>query len=101
MDQACCKSASIWIYNKFITAAIRGGDLPEIIDELTITAQLLWDRYEYRHYGMFRLTLFRLVLTADETVVDCADEVIWPLRYYVAGTVNAEVYSENSIHTVF
>jgi hypothetical protein len=73
----------------------QGGDLPGIIDELTITAQLLREKYEYRHYGMFRLTLSRLVLTADETAVDCADAVIGPLRYYVAGTVNAEVFTVN------
>jgi hypothetical protein len=71
----------------------QGPDLPGIIDELTITAQLLRDKYEYRYYGMFRLTLSRLVLTADETAVDCADGVIGPLRYYVAGTVNAEVFT--------
>jgi hypothetical protein len=78
-----------------------GTDIPDLIEELTITAQLLRDKYEYRYYGMFRLTLSRLVLIADETAVDCADGVIGPLRYYVAGTVNAEVYSENSIHAVF
>jgi hypothetical protein len=70
-----------------------GGDLPGIIEELTITAQLLRDKYEYRYYGMFRLTLSWLVLTADETAIDCADGVIGPLRYYVAGTVNAEVFT--------
>jgi hypothetical protein len=71
----------------------QGPDFPGIIDELTVTAQLLRDKYEYRHYGMFRLTLTRLVLTADETAVDCADGVIGPLRYYVAGTVGAEVFT--------
>jgi hypothetical protein len=70
-----------------------GGDLPGIIDELTITAQLLRDKYEYRYYGMFRLTLSRLVLLSDETAVDSAGAVIGPLRYYVAGTVNAEVFT--------
>jgi hypothetical protein len=72
-----------------------GGDLPGIIDELTITAQLLRDNYEYRYYGMFRITLTRLVLISDETTVDCADAVIGPLRYYVAGTVNAEVFTNS------
>jgi hypothetical protein len=70
-----------------------GGDLPGIIEELTITAQLLRDKYEYRHYGMFRITLERLVLVSDETAVDCADVVIGPLRYYVVGAVNAEVFT--------
>jgi hypothetical protein len=70
-----------------------GGDLPGIIEELTITAQLLRDKYEYRYFGMFRITLKGLVLVSDETAVDCADAVIGPLRYYVAGTVNAEVFT--------
>jgi hypothetical protein len=70
-----------------------GGDLPGVIEELTITAQLLRDKYEYRHYGIFRITLKRLVLVSDETSVDCADGVIGPLRYYVAGTIQAEVFT--------
>jgi hypothetical protein len=69
-----------------------GPDLPEIIEELTITAQLLRDRYEDRHYGMFRFRLSRLVLIADETAVDCADALIGPLRYYCAGLVQVEVF---------
>jgi hypothetical protein len=69
-----------------------GTDFPDVIEELTITAQLLRDKYEYRHYGMFRITLTRLVLVSDETAVDCADAVIGPLRYYVAGAVQAEVF---------
>jgi hypothetical protein len=44
---------------------------------------------------MFRITLKRLVPTADETAIDCADAVIGPLRYYVAGTVNAEVFTNS------
>jgi hypothetical protein len=76
----------------------QGGDLPQFIEELTVTAQLLREKYEYRHYGMFRITLKRLVLTADETAVDTADAVIGPLRYYVAGTVNAEVFTNSGEH---
>jgi hypothetical protein len=71
----------------------KGNDLPELIEEFSITAQLLRDKYEYRYYGMFRLTLSRLVLTADETAIDCADEIIGPLRYYVTGTIGAEVFT--------
>jgi hypothetical protein len=33
-----------------------GGDIPGIIEELTITAQLLRDKYEYRYFGTFRIT---------------------------------------------
>ena len=73
----------------------QGLDLPGVIEELTITAQLLSDKYEYRHFGMFRITLKRLVLASDETAVDCADGVIGPLRYYVAGTVCAEVFTSS------
>jgi hypothetical protein len=72
-----------------------GGDLPGLIEELTVTAQLLRDRYEYRHCGLFRIRLTRLVLVSDETAVDCADGVIGPLRYYVAGMANAEVFTSD------
>jgi hypothetical protein len=72
-----------------------GTDLPDLIEELTITAQLYREKYEYRYYGMFRLTLTRLIPTADETAVDTGGAVIGPLRYYVAGTVNAEVFTNS------
>ena len=68
-------------------------DLPEIIDELIITAQLLRDKYEYRHFGTFRITVKQLVLTSDETNINTNDTVIGPLRYYVAGTVSTEVFT--------
>jgi hypothetical protein len=70
-----------------------GGDLPGIIDELIITAQLLREKYEYRYYGMFRITLTRLILLSDETAIDSADAVIGPLRYYCAGSFTAEVFT--------
>jgi len=70
-----------------------GADIPEIIDELTITAQLLRDKYEARYFGTFRITIKRLVLTDDETDVNSSDTVIGPLRYYVADTVSAEVFT--------
>jgi hypothetical protein len=73
----------------------KGTDLPGLIEEFTITAQLLRDKYEYRYFGMFRITLTRLVLVSDETAIDCADGVIGPLRYYVAGTVGAEVFTNS------
>jgi hypothetical protein len=71
----------------------QGVDFPDVIDTLTITAPLLRDKYEERHYGMFRFVLTGLALMADETDVDCADAVIGPLRYYCAGTVGAEVFT--------
>jgi hypothetical protein len=73
----------------------QGPDLPGTIEELSITAQLLRDKYEYRYYGTFRITLTRLVLIADETDIDCADGVIGPLRYYCAGVVTGEVYTNS------
>jgi hypothetical protein len=78
----------------------KGSDIPGIIDDLTVTAQLYRENYvselgPLRYYGMFRFTLTRLVLTADETAVDCADAVIGPLRYYCAGTVQAEVFTNS------
>jgi hypothetical protein len=73
----------------------QGPDLPGTIEEMTITAQLLRDTYEYRCFGTFRITLTRLVLTADETDIDCADGIIGPLRYYVAGTMVAEVFTSS------
>jgi hypothetical protein len=74
-------------------ALTQGNDLPDIIDELIITAQLLRTQYELRHYGTFRITIKRLVLTSDETDIKSADAVIGPLRYYVAGTVTTAVFS--------
>jgi hypothetical protein len=70
-----------------------GEDIPNLIEELTITAQLLRTQYEYRYFGTFRITLKRLVLVSDETEIDAADTVIGPLRFYVAGTVNTEVFT--------
>ena len=71
----------------------KGEDLPSHIEELIISAQLLKDSYEYRHFGTFRIIIKRLVLLADETDVNTADAVIAPLRFYVAGTVESEVYT--------
>jgi hypothetical protein len=68
-------------------------DLPTVIDEIVITAQLLRDIYEYRQYGSFRITLRRLVLVSDETEINAVDTVIGPVRYYVAGTVVTQVFS--------
>jgi hypothetical protein len=51
------------------------------------------DKYENRHFGMFRITVKQLVLTSDETLINSSDTVIGPLRYYVAGTVDTEVFS--------
>jgi hypothetical protein len=82
-------NTELWIKR----ALQQGGDIPAIIDEMTFTAQLLRDKYEYRYFGCFRITLKRLVLVSDETQVNTSDTVISPLRYYVAGTVSTEVFT--------
>ena len=70
-------------------------DIPEIIDEMTITAQLTRTQYEQRFYGMFRITIKKLVFLSDETIVETADAVIGPLRYYVTDSVFIEVFSSS------
>jgi hypothetical protein len=81
----------VWIHR----ALEPGTDLPAVIDTMSVTALLLRDKYEFRHYGMFRLTLSRVMLMADETAIDCGDSVIGPLRCYVAGKVSAEVFTNS------
>jgi hypothetical protein len=70
-----------------------GTDLPDIIDELIITTQLLRDKYELRYFGTFRITIKRLVLVSDETEINSTGAVMGPVRFYVAGTVSTEVFT--------
>jgi hypothetical protein len=70
----------------------KGSDFPNNIEEVIITARLMRDKYEYMHFGIFRLTLKKLVLVSDETNVNSTDTVIGPIRYYVSGFVNTEVF---------
>jgi len=79
----------IWIKR----ALQKGSEFPVNIEDLVITAQLLKDKYEYRHFGMFRITLKRLVLISDETEVNTSGAVIGPLRFYVSGGAEAEVFT--------
>jgi hypothetical protein len=69
-----------------------GPDFPQIIDEFIFTVQLQREKYEYKYFGTFRITIKKLVLTSDETNVNSSDTVIGPLRYYVADTVSTEVF---------
>jgi len=92
----------------------READLPSDIDEIAVTARLLKDKYgpsgragkeryngshsaallkEYRYYGTFRITIKKLVLISDETEVNATGAVISPLRFYVTGGVQAEVFT--------
>jgi hypothetical protein len=73
-------------------------DFPSIIEKLTIMAQLYRNKYDCREYGLFRLTLSRLVLMADETTIDSAGAVIGPMRYYCAGGLSTEVFTNNEDH---
>jgi hypothetical protein len=74
----------------------QGSDLPEFIQEMTITARLLRDKYEFGHCGTFRITLFRLFLISDETEVEAADTVMGPVRYYAAGGVTIDVFTNDN-----
>jgi len=69
------------------------NEIPSDIEDLTIIAQLLKNKYENRYYGSFRITLKRLVLVSDETDINSTDAVIAPLRYYVSGNVTTEVFA--------
>jgi len=71
----------------------RGLDIPEVIEEMTITAQLLRDKHEYKYYGIFRISLKKLVLVSDETEINSADTVIGPLRYYISGSAFTEIFN--------
>jgi len=71
------------------------NDVPEKIDELIISARLLNDKYEFRSYGLFRITLKKLVFISDETNVNSSDTVIGSLRHCVMGDVFASVFSSN------
>jgi hypothetical protein len=97
------------IYGLTITVTKKGGtktevrihrirkdneDFPTVIDSLSIQARLFRDYYEWRIPGMFRLTFSRLLLMADETTINAPGPVIGPLRYYCAGSVIAEVFTE-------
>jgi len=83
----------IWIKR----ALQHGTDIPESVEEMIITAQLLRDKYEYRYYGTFRITIKRLVLIGDEAEVNAVGTVISPLRYYVAGSVSTEVFTSGEV----
>jgi hypothetical protein len=72
-----------------------GGEFPTAIESLTVTARLFRDRYEWRAPGTFRLTLSRLLLMTDGTSVNTSGPVIGPLRYYCAGDMTAEVFTES------
>jgi hypothetical protein len=78
-----------WIHRAMNTVA----ELPPIIENLEITAQLFRDHYDYKQFGAFRFNLSRLVLMADETAINTGDTVIGPLRYYCAGGLSADVYN--------
>jgi hypothetical protein len=76
-----------------------GGEFPASIESLTVTARLFRDHAdlrsgEWRLPGTFRLTLSNLLLMTDETSVNTSGPVIGPLRYYCAGNMTAEVFTQ-------
>jgi len=70
-----------------------GTDLPAVIEDMTITAFLIRDKYECRFFGAFRITISKLVLVSDGTEVNTDGAVISPIRYFVFGGVKAEVFT--------
>jgi hypothetical protein len=73
----------------------KGTDIPAVIEDMAIKAQLLRTQYEYRYYGTFRITIKRLVLVSDETEINSTGAVMGPVRFYVAGTVSTEVFTSS------
>jgi hypothetical protein len=66
---------------------------PDIVESLDIEAKLFCNTYEGGVFGMFKLSLTRLVLMADETTVNSVGPVIGPLRYYVGGLVKCDTFT--------
>jgi hypothetical protein len=75
---------------------LKDEDLPGVIDNMTITARLFRDCYEERHTGTFIIHISKLFLMSDETNIDCADAVIGVVRYFVAGEVTTEIFTEGN-----
>jgi len=71
----------------------QGMDIPEVIEEMTIMASLLRDKHEYKYYGLFRISLKKLVLVSDETEINSADAVIGPLRFYISGSASTDIFN--------
>jgi hypothetical protein len=76
-----------------------GGEFPALIESLAVTCRLFRDHAdlrsdEWRLPGMFRLTFSKLLLMTDETSVNTSGPVIGPLRYYCAGDMAAEVFTQ-------
>jgi hypothetical protein len=73
---------------------------PDIVENLDIEAKLFCNTYEGGGFGMFKLSLTRLVLMADETTVNSVGPVIGPLRYYVSGLVHCDVFTNDNSQLV-
>jgi hypothetical protein len=73
-----------------------GFAFPAVIENLTVTARLFRDTYEDRQFGRFVLRLSKLLFVSDETMVQTADAVIGPVRYFAAGDVTAEVFEQKN-----
>jgi hypothetical protein len=74
-----------------------GLEIPELITEMIITSQLLRDKHEFKYYGIFHITLNKLVLVSDETDINSADTVIGPLRYYISGSASTDIFNPTGV----
>jgi uncharacterized protein YrzB (UPF0473 family) len=74
-------------------------ELLDYIEQLTITARLIRDKYEDNQFGRFNITLNNLVLISDETNIESSDAVMGLLRYHANKSVSADVFSfvENAL----
>jgi len=87
------KRKGSWRTELWIKRALKNGpDIPQLIDELCVTAKLVRDKYDKRYFGTFKIRFGNLVRIADGTNVNSVDAVIGPVRYYVSGSVAAEVF---------
>jgi hypothetical protein len=76
----------------FIHRVLKEADLPDVIDAFEIDCLLMRDCYEERRFGRFSVRFERLLKMADETVVDCADGLIGPVRYFCTGGISSEIF---------
>ena len=79
----------LWV-NRALNA---GPDIPRLISDFCVTAKLVREKYDKRYFGTFKIRFENLVRVADETNVNAADAVVGAVRYYVSGSVSAEVFT--------
>lgn len=65
------------------------------ITEIELDARLYRDEYEERHKGRFVIRATDLLLFSEDAKPDSASEIVGPLRYIVAGKLEAEVFTRS------